>query len=170
LSSRFPLAIWVMMVGITARRLAGSVCVERPDHFDRRTESCVEGQGNLVGAYLARRVGRLPLERMILRDGDETSRSIDLAGGRVDHLRHTQFAPRLHDVERAFYVGINVGIRRVIRIGDRNQRSKMQHCIAALHCCAHAVRITDVTREHLELADDIECTMIKPAPAVEGVI
>ena len=70
----------------------------------------------------------------------------------MDDPADAQIARRLHDVERALDVGVDVGIGRVIGIGNGDQRRQMQHGIATLHGRAHAVGIADVAGEHLELA------------------
>ena len=70
-------------------------------------------------------------------------------------MRDVEIARRLQHVERAADVGFDVGVRRVIRIGNRDQGGEMQDSVASLHRGAHAVRIADVAGEHVQLLADL---------------
>ena len=58
-----------------------------------------------------------------------------------------EIARRLQHVERAGDVGFDIGVRRVVGIRNRDQRSQMQHRVAPLHRGAHAVGVADVARD-----------------------
>lgn len=83
---------------------------------------------------------------------------------------HAQIAGGLDDVQRALDVGVNIGVRRVIGIGNGNQGGKVQYDIAAFHRRVNTVRIADVAGEHFELSYDIRRSVIQPAPRVERVV
>ena len=74
----------------------------------------MKGFGQLVSGDLAGRVGRLPLQRVALVDGDVAGRAVHLAGRGVDQSLYPGLAGRLQHVERPFDVGAYVGSRRVI--------------------------------------------------------
>ena len=124
----------------------------------------------MIRADLAGRVGRLALQRVCLGDGHEARGAVDLAGGGVDDRPDAQIARGLDHVERAFDVGIDGGVGRMVRVWDCNQRGQVQDCIAAGHGGAHAIRVADVTSEDLELAADVFGAVVQPTPGVEGVV
>jgi hypothetical protein len=110
------------------------------------------------------------LQRVLFGDRHETRRAIDLAGGGVDHALHAQLARRLHDIECALDVGIDVGVGRVVRIGDRDQRRQVHHHVAAMHRGAHAMRVADVAGKNIERLLDRGLCFVEPAPGVEAVV
>ncbi len=100
--------------------LARSVGVEGSQRDDRGAEGQIKGLGDLIRADLAGRVGRLALQGMRLGNGHEAGGAVDLAGGGVNNLADAQLTRGLDDVERALDVGVDVSVRRMIGVGDRD--------------------------------------------------
>src|SRR3954465_13337740 len=78
-------------------RLPGTIRIERTHNADWETERVVEGHRDLIRPDFRRRIGRLPLQRMIFRDGNEPGASVDFARGRMHDFRYSQVTCRLHD-------------------------------------------------------------------------
>ena len=130
----------------------------------------MERHGNLVCADLARRIGRLALQRMIFGDRHEARRAINLARRRLHHLADAKVARRLDNAQRALDVGVDVSVRGVVRIRYGDQGREVQYRVAVLHGGAHAIGVAHIAREHLELALYVCCAAVEPTPGVEGVV
>ena len=107
---------------------------------------------------------------MFFGNGHEACGAIDLAGRGVNDPPHGQVSRRLKHVQRAFDIGIDVGIGRVIRVWDGDQRGEMQNAIATLHRLLHTKRITDVACEDVEPSLYVGGTLVEPSPGIEGVV
>jgi len=66
-------------------------------------------------------------------------------------MLRAEFARGLKYIQRAFNVRVDVGIRRVIGEGNRNQCGEVKDNIAALHGLIDAVGIADIAREDIEV-------------------
>ena len=97
--------------------LPRAVGVEWPYSSDRNVERPVETLSQLVSSDLARGVGGLPLEWVVLIDRDVTRRSVDLTRGGMNYFPDAGISCRLKDVERTEDVrlnrlpGMDVGVR-----------------------------------------------------------
>ena len=75
-------------------------------------------------------------------------------------LANAEFAGSLNHVEGALDVGIDIGVREVIRVRDRDESGEVQNCVAPLHSLVNSVRVTDVSGEYLELASNVHSAAI----------
>ena len=150
--------------------LARAVGVERPNHGHRRAEGGVEAEGDLVGADLGSRIGRLPLQGMRFGHRHEPRGAIDLAGRGVDDALDTQVPRRLHDIQRAEDIGLNIGLGRMVAVGNGDQGGQVQDNVAPGHRGAHAVRIADVAGEDVQIPADVRRTVVQPAPRPQAVV
>ena len=127
-------------------------------------------QCDLVRADLAGRIGRLALQRMRLGDRYEPGGAIDLAGRGVDHPFDAQIPRRLNDVQRAQNIGLNIGLRRVIAVGNGDQGREVQHHVAAGHGRTYPVRVANVAGEDVQILADVRRAVVQPAPATQAVV
>src|SRR5690349_9546236 len=104
---------------------------------------------------------------MLLGDRHEARGTVDLARRSMYHSPHSQLTRRLENVERAFNVRIDVGIGRVIRIRDRNERREVEDRPASSHCFPDSVRIPDVAGEDVDAVANALWRVIQPTPRVE---
>jgi len=110
--------------------LSGAVGVEGADGDGLDIEGAPEALDELVGADLAGGVGRLPLQGMLLADGNGEGGAVDLAGGGMDQLA-ADLAAGLEDVEGADDVGLDDLDGVVVGVGDGDERTEVEDEILA---------------------------------------
>ena len=107
---------------------------------------------------------------MLLGNRHEARRAVDLAGRGMHHLLHPEIEHRLQHVQRALDIGVDVAVRCLVRIGDRDQRRQVQHRATALYRAAHRVSVADVAGHHLHVLAQRCRQRVQPAPGIEGVV
>lgn len=107
---------------------------------------------------------------MVLGDGHGAGGTVDLAGGGVDDLDDVQGAGGLEDVEGALDICVDVGVGRVVRIGDGDERGQVEDGVAVGHGSAHPMGVADVAGEDLEVTAHVRGAVVEPAPGIEGVV
>ena len=70
----------------------------------------MEGQRQLIRPDLARRIGRLADQGMVLGDGDRLRAAVYFAGGGLHDLVESQIPRRLEHIQGALNIGVNVGV------------------------------------------------------------
>ncbi len=88
----------------------------------------------------------------------------------MNHAAHAEILGRLHDIQRARYVGVHIACGSVIRVRNGDERREVQHRLASCHRDANAMRITHVAGKDLEFPFHFRRTAIEPAPGVERVV
>src|SRR5687767_9716500 len=107
---------------------------------------------------------------MILSDWDKPCSSIHFTRRSVHDLCHSEITCSLYDVERTLDVRIYVSVGRMIRIGNRDQRCKMQDGFTFPHRRSHAIWIAHIPGKYFEISSDVVSAAVKPTPRVEGVV
>jgi len=110
------------------------------------------------------------LERVIFRNRDEPSGSIDLACRGLDNSDNAQLPSRLHDVKSPLDVGVDIRVRRVIRIGNGDQGGEMKNDVAPLGCGSDPVRIANITWKNLNVFLRLGRQAFQPAPGAERIV
>ncbi len=129
------------------RRLPRAVGVERPYRGDGDVKRPVETLGDLVGPDLARRVGGLPLERVVLVDGDVAGGPVDLARRCVDDLLDAGIPGRLKDVERTDDVRLHRLPGTGVGVGDGDERTQVEDDVDAPDGAPDGVGIPQIAHE-----------------------
>src|SRR5689334_22871190 len=83
---------------------------------------------------------------------------------------HIVLASGLEHVECAADVGVDVAIRRAVRVRNRDQRGEMRNLVAAFYRVVNAERIANVAGNHINTVAKLPRNVVKPAPGVEGVV
>ena len=124
-----------------------------------------------VGPDLARRVGRLRLQRVVLGYRDLLGGSVDLARRRVDHAPHGGGTGRLGDVERAQDVRLEEVPRVDVRVRDRDLGPEVEHDLDAGDGGCHRLRVAQLAGSHLDVRHDVRVQPIEgPALAPRVVV
>ena len=150
--------------------LAGAVGVEGPHDGDRQIKAAVEALGQTVRADLGGGIGALALVGMLLVDGYILSGAVHLAGAGDQETLGAHLTGRVQHVQGALDVGVHVAVRAVVAEGNGDQRRQVIHDVLPFHGVAHAVGVTDVAHEHLDLVFDLLGQGVQPAPGAEGIV
>ena len=137
---------------------------------DRGAERALEGERELIGADLARRVRRLRVQRVLLVDRNRLRGSVDLARGGVDDAGWLLAACGFEDVQRAFDVGGHELPGMPVGVGNRDQRAQMEDDLAPGHRAGHGFRIGEVAPEDLDFLCDIRLRALEPSVVATGVV
>ncbi len=150
--------------------LARAIGVEGPQDHDGQIEGGEEGMGQLVGRDLACRIGGLTDQRMAFVNRHILRSTVDLTRRRLDEAPHVRCSGRLEQVHGAPDIGVHIGLRRVVGIGDRDQRGQVKDGIDPLHHPAHLAGIADVAGNDANLPADLFRKAVKPAGSAEAVV
>ena len=112
----------------------------------------------------------MTLEGVLFVDGHILGGTVDLAGGGDQHALGVQLAGGVQDVEGALDVGVHIAVRAVV--GERNcdEGGQVEDTLLPAHGGAHAVGVTHVAHEDVDLVADLRRQSVDPAQRAERVI
>src|ERR1039458_645753 len=103
---------------------------------------------------------------MVLVNRNVLRSTVNLAGRGEDDLLRLQFAGRLKHVQRPLDIGVQIGLRSVVGIGNANQGCQVKNHVPATHGFANAEEIANVAEDNLKLS--LDWRLVQPTPSPRG--
>src|ERR1035441_4593652 len=103
---------------------------------------------------------------MVLFNRNVLRSAVNLAGRGEDDSFRLQFASPLQHIQRPLDVGVQIGLRSVVGIGNANQSCQMKNHFPALHGFANAEEIANVAEDNLKLS--LDRRLVQPTPSPSG--
>ena len=130
----------------------------------------MEGVDELVGPDLARRVGRLRLDRVVLGDRDGAGRAVDLAGRDVDEAPGAGVERGAGRVERAEHVGLEEVPRVDERVRDRDLGAEVEDDLGPGDGGGDGLDVAEVAEDDVDLRRLLRVEPVERAPLVSAVV
>ena len=77
--------------------------------------------------------------------------AIDFRGGGYNYPLGAQVARGLQHIKGAFYIGVYVGVRGMVREWNADESGQVEDNIHPFHRGAHTVWIPDIPQEHVDI-------------------
>ena len=134
------------------------------------TERSGERLRHHIGGHLGGQVRRLSLQRIGFIDRHRQGRAVDFAGRCLHDPLGSVLPGSFEKIQGAEHVRFHIGLRRDVRIGDRDQRREMKNDFLAVDQTLDEGCIADIATDEIDLRPGRFLQVIQPAVAVERIV